>query len=90
MTDCREAAGKIAAGDLSAQLPVDRRDDVGQLLQAINGISVGLADVVVNVRQASDSIHAATGQIAAGTSDLSSRTQNQAASRSRLPPPWRR
>lgn len=80
MNDCRAAAGKIASGDLSAQVPVDRRDDVGQLLQAINGISVGLADVVINVRQASDSIHTATGQIAAGTSDLSSRTQNQAAS----------
>ncbi|MBU6249058.1 MAG: Cache 3/Cache 2 fusion domain-containing protein [Xanthomonadaceae bacterium] len=80
MADCREAAGKIAAGDLSAQVPVDRRDDVGQLLQAINGISVGLADVVTQVRQASDSIHTATGQIAAGTADLSHRTQDQAAS----------
>ena len=80
MVECREAAGKIAAGDLSAQVAVDRRDDVGQLLQAINGISVGLADVVTQVRQASDSIHTATGQIAAGTADLSHRTQDQAAS----------
>ncbi|MGN6236157.1 methyl-accepting chemotaxis protein [Dyella sp.] len=80
MSECRSAAGKIAAGDLSAQVPVDRRDDIGQLLQAINGISVGLADVVTNVRQSSDSIHGATGQIAAGTADLSHRTQDQAAS----------
>ncbi len=80
MVECREAAGKIAAGDLSAQVAVERRDDVGQLLQAINGISVGLADVVTQVRQASDSIHTATGQIAAGTADLSHRTQDQAAS----------
>ncbi|HEU4671195.1 MAG TPA: methyl-accepting chemotaxis protein [Dyella sp.] len=80
MAACREAAGKIAAGDLSAQVAVDRRDDVGQLLQAINGISVGLADVVNQVRHASDSIHTATGQIAAGTADLSHRTQDQAAS----------
>ncbi len=79
MAECKEAAGKIAAGDLSAQVPVDRRDDIGQLLQAINGIGVGLADVVLNVRQASDSIHTASGQIAAGTSDLSHRTQGQAA-----------
>jgi methyl-accepting chemotaxis protein-2 (aspartate sensor receptor) len=80
MSECRTAASKIAAGDLSAQVPVDRRDDIGQLLQAINGISVGLADVVTNVRQSSDSIHTATGQIAAGTADLSHRTQDQAAS----------
>lgn len=80
VAQCREAAGKIAGGDLSAQVPVDRRDDIGQLLQAMNGIGVGLAGVVVHVRQASDSIHVASGQIAAGTSDLSSRTQGQAAS----------
>ncbi len=80
VVQCREAAGKIASGDLSAQVPVERRDDIGQLLQAMNGIGVGLADVVVRVRQAGDSIHIASGQIAAGTSDLSSRTQGQAAS----------
>lgn len=80
MEDCRAAAAKIAAGDLSAQVPVNRRDDIGQLLQAINGISVGLAEVVNQVRQASDSIHTATDQIAAGTADLSHRTQDQAAS----------
>ena len=80
ITQCREAAGKIAGGDLSAQVPVDRRDDIGQLLQAMNGIGVGLAEFVVQVRQASDSIHIASGQIAAGTADLSSRTQGQAAS----------
>ena len=80
MADCRTAAAKIAAGDLSAQVAVNRRDDIGQLLQAINGISVGLAEVVTQVRQASDSIHTATDQIAAGTADLSHRTQDQAAS----------
>jgi len=79
MGDCRIAAGKIAAGDLSAQVHVSRRDDVGQLLQAINGISVGLANVVGEVRQASDGVHTASHQIAAGTSDLSTRTQTQAA-----------
>ena len=80
VAQCRDAAGKIAGGDLSAQVPVDRRDDIGQLLQAMKGIGVGLAGVVVHVRRASDSIHVASGQIAAGTSDLSSRTQGQAAS----------
>ncbi len=79
MADCRTAAGRIAAGDLSAQVHVSRRDDVGQLLQAINGIGVGLANVVGEVRQASDGVHTASHQIAAGTSDLSTRTQTQAA-----------
>ncbi len=75
----RDAAGKIADGNLSAQVAVARRDDVGQLLQSINGISVGLADVVVRVRGASEGIRHASDQVASGTSDLSTRTQSQAA-----------
>lgn len=80
MADCKVAAQKIAAGDLSAQVHVDRRDNVGQMLQAINGISVGLAAVVTQVRQASDGINTAAHQIASGTVDLSARTEAQAGS----------
>ncbi len=77
---CKMTADVIASGDLSAQMPVDRRDDVGQLLQSINGISVSLAKVVDLVRHSSNAIHGASSEIAGGTSNLSSRTQNQAAS----------
>jgi methyl-accepting chemotaxis protein len=57
IVDSRMSAQKIAAGDLSTQMHVARRDDMGQLLQAINGISVGLAQVVGTVRHATDSIN---------------------------------
>jgi methyl-accepting chemotaxis protein len=80
LAHCKATADVIASGDLRAQVPVDRRDDVGQLLQSINGISVSLTRVVDQVRRATDVIHSASREIAAGTSDLSSRTQNQAAS----------
>ena len=63
MQASRSAAARIAQGDLSAPVSVSRRDDVGQLLQAINGIGVGLAEVVVRVRRASGSIRHASGEV---------------------------
>ncbi|MGN8159855.1 methyl-accepting chemotaxis protein [Salinisphaera sp. SWV1] len=75
----REAAERMANGDLTAQVPVNRRDDTGQLLQAINGIGVGLATVVDRVRGASEHLHDAGTEVASGTADLADRTQNQVA-----------
>jgi methyl-accepting chemotaxis protein len=80
LREAKRAAEKLAAGDLTAQVPVSRRDDLGQLMQAINGISVGLAAVVGNVRRASDTIALAAREIAAGNADLSARTEAQAGS----------
>ncbi len=76
----RKVAQQLAAGDLTAQIPVYRNDEIGQLMQAINGISQGLAEIVGNVRNGSLGITAASGQIAAGNSDLSHRTAAQSAS----------
>jgi methyl-accepting chemotaxis protein len=80
LREAKAAAEKLAAGDLTAQVHVSRRDDLGQLMQAINGISVGLASVVGNVRRASDTIALAAREIAAGNADLSARTEAQAGS----------
>ncbi|MFC0398831.1 methyl-accepting chemotaxis protein [Paraburkholderia rhizosphaerae] len=80
LREAKAAAERLAAGDLTAQVHVNRRDDLGQLMQAINGISVGLAGVVDNVRRASDTIAIAAREIAAGNADLSSRTEAQAGS----------
>lgn len=75
----RDAAKRLAAGDLTAQLHVDRADEIGELMQAINGISQGLSDIVGNVRDGSNQITVASGEIATGNAELSSRTSSQAA-----------
>jgi methyl-accepting chemotaxis protein len=74
------AAQKIAAGDLSVQLNVDRDDELGRLMKAINGISQGLAGMIANVRQGIDTIATASSEISSGNHDLSSRTEQQASS----------
>ncbi|MDY6944266.1 MAG: Cache 3/Cache 2 fusion domain-containing protein [Pseudomonadota bacterium] len=76
----RKVAQQLAAGNLTTQIAVNRNDEIGRLMQAINGISQGLAEIVGNVRNGALGITAASGQIAAGNSDLSQRTATQSAS----------
>ena len=73
-------AEKIASGDLTAHTESNRNDEVGKLLAAINGITLGLANVVWNVRRGTETIATASTEIASGNQDLSSRTEQQASS----------
>ena len=75
-----QAAQKLATGDLTAELKVERDDEIGRLMAAINGIGQGLATVVSNVRSGSETINVASREIATGNADLSSRTESQASS----------
>lgn len=80
LTDAQAAAERLANGDLSAQVPVDRGDDVGRLLNALNGVNLGLAGLVGNVRGTAGGLGLASGEIAVGNADLSARTEAQAGS----------
>jgi methyl-accepting chemotaxis protein-2 (aspartate sensor receptor) len=72
------AAQAIAQGDLKTQLKVTSDDEVGQLMVSMNRIGSGLAGVVQAVRLGADSVFTASGEIAQGTQDLSTRTEQQA------------
>ena len=74
----KSAAQRMADGDLTAQVAVDRRDDIGQVLLAINSISVGLAAVVGNVRQASEAIQRGLLEVADDSRDLAGHAGQQA------------
>ena len=73
-------AQQLASGDLTARLDIDRKDEIGQLMTAVNSISQGLANVVWNVRQGTETLATASKEIASGNQDLSSRTEQQASS----------
>ena len=79
LNDARNVAQRLASGDLTSQLHVDRNDDIGQVMQAINGIAQGLSDIVGNVRDGATQITSASSEIATGNADLSARTSEQAA-----------
>jgi methyl-accepting chemotaxis protein len=74
-----EIAQQVAAGDLTNRIVVTSKDETGQLLQALKDMGGSLVKIVSEVRGGSDSIASATKQIAAGNTDLSQRTDEQAA-----------
>ncbi|MEW9582473.1 methyl-accepting chemotaxis protein [Paraburkholderia sp. DGU8] len=71
---------RIADGDLRAKVVVKSRDEMGLLLAGLSRMRESLIETVVAVRTGTESIGAATRQIATGNADLSSRTEEQAAS----------
>ncbi|CAM2142012.1 methyl-accepting chemotaxis protein I, serine sensor receptor [Pararobbsia alpina] len=73
-------AQTISNGDLTARIEARTTDEVGQLLLALKNMNGRLADMVLQIREGAENISTASGEIAAGNTDLSSRTEEQAAS----------
>ncbi|MCF8205667.1 MAG: MCP four helix bundle domain-containing protein [Methylotenera sp.] len=71
-------AEAVAAGDLGSNVVVDRGDETGQLMAALQKMNTGLLAMVAQIRQSADSISTASQEIATGNQDLSSRTEHQA------------
>ncbi|MBY0572145.1 MAG: HAMP domain-containing protein, partial [Undibacterium sp.] len=70
----------IGNGDLSKQIKAKSSDEMGMLLTGLENMRQNLIQTVMVVRQGSASIAVSAGEIATGNMDLSSRTENQAAS----------
>ncbi len=76
-----EAAESVAAGHLRVSLPegpAGSRYEVDQLAAALSEMAASLTSLVRGIRDSSESITVAAGEIAQGNLDLSSRTEHQA------------
>jgi methyl-accepting chemotaxis protein-2 (aspartate sensor receptor) len=80
LAQVEQSAARIAAGDLTVDLAVAGRDEIGRLTAAMNGISSELSTVVGRVRHGAEHIATASSEISMGNLDLSSRTEEQASS----------
>ncbi|WBX89445.1 methyl-accepting chemotaxis protein [Achromobacter mucicolens] len=80
LSDAVRVARSVAANDLTSTIVVRSRDEIGQLMMALESMNANLAATVARIRTGVDSIASASGEIAAGNTDLSSRTEQQAAS----------
>ncbi len=70
----------IARGDLTQQIDVSMRNEMGELLNSLQHMQQELSNTVRTVRDGSDAIYTGASEIAMGNNDLSSRTEQQAAS----------
>ena len=73
-------ARTVASGDLTVHIRAETEDETGQLILALGEMNDSLVNIVTRVRAGTEAIAAASGEIANGNLDLSSRTERQAAS----------
>src|SRR3546814_6318360 len=71
---------RIAQGDLTDQIEVWSRNEIGVLFEALRRMQQSLTKTVSTVRQGVDEITLGSREIFEGNTDLSSRTEQQAAS----------
>ena len=74
--------GEIAEGngDLSRRMPVEGKDELGELADGFNRFITSLNQTIRQVRDSTETIATASSEIASGNLDLSQRTENQASS----------
>ena len=80
LAEALRLARSVAAGDLTQTVRIERDDEIGQLLAALQSMNAALAGIVGGVRAGTETIATASSQIAAGNQDLSARTEQQASS----------
>ena len=73
-------ADRIAAGDLTHRIAADSNNEIGILLQAMRRMQDSLTHIVGSVRRGVDEINVGAQEIYMGNTDLSDRTERQAAS----------
>lgn len=73
-----QATQRMARHDLSHPIETRRGDEIGGVLQALEGMRLNLHQLAQGVRNASDGIHSASSEIAQGSLELSNRTEEAA------------
>lgn len=80
LNDIANVLGALAGGDLTKTISADYDGLFGQLKADSNTTVERLLEIVTNIKDSTDAINTAAKEIAAGNSNLSNRTEQQAAS----------
>ena len=83
LEEAAKASERFASGDLSVRVANGanaRADEIGRLMQSIDGIGEGLARIVSQVRNASTDMSDGTEKIATGSGNIAARIATQASS----------
>ncbi|QET06057.1 HAMP domain-containing protein [Cupriavidus pauculus] len=77
LTKASDLLMRVAEGDLTITVPRAGTNEIGQVLDALARMQHGLTETVLKVRASSDAVTIGAREIAAGNTDLSSRTEQQ-------------
>jgi methyl-accepting chemotaxis protein len=78
--EAKASALRIASGDLTQPLAARSRDEVGQLVEALEWMRQALSGSVSEIRGAAERVRGGAAHIEQGSGDLAGRTEEQAAS----------
>ena len=70
-------SGAIANGDLSTQVRVDNKDEIGLLAQSFNAMSARLSSVVAEVRRSTREVAGVSGMLKEAAADMSQEAERQ-------------
>jgi methyl-accepting chemotaxis protein len=73
-------AQKLAEGDLTTDIDVDQKDEIGKLASALRNMSDKLKEVVANIQNGADNIAAASQQTSSSSQQMSQGASEQASS----------
>jgi methyl-accepting chemotaxis protein len=80
LEDVAAAMQRLSQGDLTETIERDYEGTFGQVKEAVNGTVGKLEELVGSLRESSDTVSTAAGEIASGNTNLSQRTEQNAAS----------
>jgi methyl-accepting chemotaxis protein len=75
-----EFAKKVAEGDLTAQIEINQKDEVGELVMALKKMIITLKDIVAQIMIASEQITSSSQQLSGTSEELSQGANEQASS----------
>ena len=78
LADAQALAQRIAEGDLTQDVQVRQRDELGQLMLSMDRMQQSLRTLVQQVQESSGQVSVASGEIAGGNANLSERTEQTA------------
>ncbi len=73
-------AKTVSKGDLTANIDVNQKDEIGQLADALKNMVKHLSDIVSNVKKGADNIASASTQISSTSQNISQGANEQASS----------
>ncbi len=73
-------AKEIAKGNLYTEISMDRTDEIGELLEALDLMQAKLIEVIQGIRGGAKEVILSADQVGMGNAELSQRTQEQASS----------
>jgi len=73
-----DLAVKVADGDLTAEIDIDQKDEIGQLADALRNMVNNLVELVSNIRSSSDNVAAGSEEMSSTAEQMSQGASEQA------------